>query len=183
MRCTARNARGLRCGAAAVRGSRTCFWHSRSTRALAQEARRRGGVNAQLALRPPLVPTVEGPGALQARSAGAPGWLGLATHADLLEAVRAVTRATLARRLDRGTANGALVGLQVLLGEERERRAGKRARREYAREQLRRRLEELEEEAETLEGRAPEGSMLRAEIRRFASEVEYLRRLAGRARV
>ncbi|ACL65472.1 conserved hypothetical protein [Anaeromyxobacter dehalogenans 2CP-1] len=146
------------------------------------------------------------PGTIARRPASAPpAWAKLETREDVLGALRDVGRATLARQLDPRSANAVGLVLQTLLAEqryreeterraadverrradaaERERKADRRARREWARTQLRDRLEELVEEARLVEERLPEGSAARAEAARFEGFAEYVARLARRARI
>ena len=186
MKCTGKTVRGRRCSADAMTGSQRCFFHSPKTAQAAREAQRRGGAARMLALRPDAVlGPVTSPGTALAPSSRVepPGWWKLGTRDDVLEGLRDVTRATLARKLDPRSANTAILAMREILTADRERRAAKRARREWARMQLRDRLESLVEDVQHLERSAPEGSRIREQLGRFDNEVEYITRLAARARI
>ena len=178
MKCTARNGKGHRCGADAMHGSRRCFWHSPATTRAAREARRRGGENRMLALREPFVPTVVAAGSTaleRTAQAEPPAWAKLEKRAEVLDAIRDIGRATLARRLDPRSANAALQAMQMLIAADDARLADKRARRQWAREQLRDRLAQLVEEVRHVKNST--------DVDRLANFVEYITELAARARI
>ena len=173
MKCEAANARGKRCGADAMRGSRRCFWHSPATTRAAREARRRGGQNRMLALRDPaLVTPTE---IVQAASAEPPEWWKLERRADVLGAVRDVGRAVLARRLAPREANTVLLAMKLLLDADESRRADRRARREWARDQLRERINVFRDEIRR--------AKTSADLEPVERELAYIRELIGRITV
>lgn len=175
MKCEASTARGAPCGAQALSGSRRCFWHAPATTRAAREARRLGGRNRMLALRgtTAIVSAVEVLPAVQGGEP--PAWWKLEKRPEVLAAVGDTTRAVLLRRLDPRTANCALQGLQMLLAAEESKRADRRARRRYARDQLRGRFEDLLSELR--------GVKALADLGRVKNLVEHMAELAGRVGV
>lgn len=177
MKCTTRNRRGIRCGADAMKGSRLCFMHSPKTASAARDARRLGGQNRALALRPPVVLVAEPGTALAPAPAAPPAWWKLETKPDVLEALRDVGRATIARKLDPRSADTVIQVLRELLADhrelERERKAERRAKREWARSQLRDRLDALREELTAARSMS--------DLHRLENQVEYIESLVRRA--
>ena len=168
MKCCARTADGGRCGADAMRGGRTCFWHSRATRRQAREARRRGGQARALALRPALELDTK-PATLARQDEPRPPpvpWAALRSDGEVLDGVRDVTRAVLARRLDPRAANTALLGLQALLNDGKEKRR-------WAADQLRDRTEQLVSDVDELVC-CTQGHPLNNELHRLANLIEYI---------
>ena len=133
-----------------------------------------------LALRPDAVLVAGEASAVVVAKAGGPPvpWATLKTERQVLDAARDVARAILARRLDPRTANAVLPYLQLLLTE-------KRARRTWAREQLRDRMNQLVEETRTVEQSVRSGHLgsrdaIAKEVGRLENLVDYVAGLARR---
>ncbi len=200
-RCTARNRRGLRCGAPPLTGTQRCFWHAKETEAAATEARRQGGRTRALALRPAALVTETSPETVEP-----PTWWPLDTQDQVLEGVKDLARATLGGRLDTKRSNAGMLALGALLGEGRQRQAQEQARdlarRTWGKAQLLDRIDQLQVEFADLVERiqrvpandwlalakralasghdgAPD-NWLSAELDQIRKLVDYVRVLAGK---
>jgi hypothetical protein len=159
-------------------GQRRCFWHSKATALEAREARRRGGQARMLALAPtPGLAIVPAPAEQLPATVRAepPTWWALERRDDVLGAVRDVGRAAILRRIDPRTANTALQAMQLLLQADAVKRADRRARRQYARDQLRGRFDDLLSELRRV--RRPD------DLGRVENLVKFMAELAGRLSV